>query len=105
MSDENNDERIKRLENQVAVLVEIIQFLNKMVVVWGSDHIALRRFLMGSSLPWNDKEKRQLIHPFSLLDNDFEQIEAMVAHLGKVAQSCDPEAPPPDESEPPGPAV
>ena len=119
MSYESNDERIERLENQVAELIKIqkgtlglsqdqgeVNFcLASMIVLLKNDFLALLRFLVSSSLIEDDKARRQFLDQVSRLESQSEKMEAMVARLGKAIQSPEPEAPPSDDPSSPGPAT
>lgn len=118
MSFESTDERIEKLENQVAELVKIgiasqglfrnHQLLKRdifnMIVILKNDQISLLRFLVGSSLIKDDNVKRQFLSQVSRLESDCENMEAMVADLGKAIPNPEPEAPPPDDPSSSGPA-
>jgi hypothetical protein len=119
MSYESNDERIERLENQVAELIKIqkgtlglsqdqgeVNFcVVSLIVLFKNESIALLRFLASSSLIENENERLQLLRGVSRLESDCEKVEAMVARLGKVIKNPEPEAPPSDDPSSPGAAT
>lgn len=91
MSYESNDERIERLENQVAELIKIqkgtlglsqdqgeVNFcVVSLIVLLKNESIALLRFLVSSSLIEDDKARRQFLDQVSRLESQSEKIEAM----------------------------
>jgi len=119
MSCESNDERIERLENQVAELIKIqkgtlglsqdqgeVNFcVVSLIVLLKNESIALLRFLTSSPLVEDEKERQELLNSVSRLESNCENVEAMVARLGKAIQNPEPEAPPSDDPSSPGPAT
>ena len=115
---ESNDERIERLENQVAklekIVIGILEVLQKgragnmrltsLIILLKNDQVAIMRFLLSDSFIKDDNVRKQFLSQVARLESDCEKMEAMVADWGKAIQNPEPEAPPPDKPSPPGPA-
>lgn len=107
MSFESTEERIERLEEQVAVLlqfrtVSLEQHRNlpKVIVELKYFHVALLRFLASLPLIEDDKVRQQFLDGISRLESVCEKTEAMAARLGKEVQN--PETPPSSDLSSPG---
>jgi len=118
MSYESNDERIERLENQVAKLLSAqraelrlieadeqhqramnIHFL-KSAVLLKNNQDALAHYFASSSMIIDEGMRRQFLDQVSRQESASEKTEKMLADLEKDS----PPPLPPDEPSPPGPA-